>query len=191
MDSPKYTGPFSLAETTTVQAACFREGQPVSAAQTAVFTRVVAEPGRVLSQVKPGLLYNLYSGDWDTVPDFNGMTPKMTGIATDFTLANQSKDEKFAIDYQGFLNITEDGVYTFALSSDDGSLLYVGSSLAINHDGLHGATTREATLALGKGLHTLRISFFEKTGGNSLSLLWKKSGQEFVAIPTEAFYYYR
>jgi hypothetical protein len=191
MDSPLYTGPVPISETTTVKAACFREDQPVSASQTAIFSRVVPEPGRTLSQVKPGLYFNLYSGDWDRVPDFNGMAPKMTGIATDFTLANQSKDEKFAIDYQGFLNIPEDGVYTFALSSDDGSLLYIGNNLVINHDGLHGSTTKETTLALGKGLHTLRISFFEKGGGNSLALLWKKSGQEFVPIPAGAFYFYR
>jgi alpha-L-fucosidase len=189
--SPVYKQPLVLNETTTVKAACFVDGQPVSPTQTGTFTKVTPSVGRNLPQAKPGLFYNLYAGDWDKMPDFNGMNPKQTGVATDFSLANQSKDEKFAIDYQGFINIPADEVYTFSLSSDDGSLLYIDEVLAVDNDGLHGAGAKTATLALGKGLHSIRVSFFEKSGGNSLSLQWKYGKEPFKPVPGEAFYYFR
>jgi len=189
--SIQYTGPVTLSETTTVTAACFRDGSIVSGTAVRTFTKVVPLIGRSVPQVKPGLLFNRYQGDWSQVPDFNGLTPNLTGVATDFSLATRPSDEKFALDYQGFLNISADAVYTFSLTSDDGSLLFIGENLTINHDGPHGATSKEATLALGKGLHSIRISFFENSGGNTLKLMWKTGNQPFTPIPAEAFFYYK
>jgi hypothetical protein len=163
----------------------------MSATSTLALLKVVPEPGRNLAQVKPGLLFNLYHGDWDKVPDYHGMNPNLSGIAQDFSLANKSSEEKFSIDYQGFIKIPADGIYTLSLSSDDGSLLYVGEKLVIDNDGLHGATTKSADLALGQGLHSIRILFFEKTGGNSLQLMWKTGSGKPEPVPATAFFYYR
>jgi alpha-L-fucosidase len=189
--SPVYSAPLTITGTTIIKAACFRDGQAMSGTACDTVTKVIPQPGRALPQAAAGLLFKLYRGEWDKVPDFNGMKPNLSGIATDFSLANKPADENFAIDYQGFISIPEDGIYTFGLSSDDGSLLYIGENIAVNHDGLHGATMKSSTLALGKGLHAIRISYFEKAGGNSLQLTWKTGGGNAEAVPAGAFFYYR
>ena len=189
--SALYSVPFTITGTTTITAACFRDGQAMSGAASATITKVVPVPGRSLPQATPGLYFNLYRGEWDKVPDFNGMKPNLSGVATDFSLANKPADDHFAIDYQGFINIPEDGIYTFGLSSDDGSKLYIGDNMAIDNDGPHGATLKTATLALGKGLHAIRISFFEGSGGNSLSLTWKHGSGPTANVPASAFLYYK
>ncbi len=189
--SMKYTGPFSVMETTTITAACFMNGERVSEPSVKTLVKVVPLVGRTLPQSKPGLLFNLYSGEWDSMPDFNGIAPKLTGVAIDFSLANKSSEENFAIDYQGFINIEKEGVYTFYLSSDDGSKMYLGDDLAIDHDGLHGSTVKNASFALSPGLHSFRICFFEKTGGNALELKWKTGNSTPVAVPKDAFFHYK
>jgi len=189
--SIKYSGPFAVTGTTIITAACFSNGATVSGPSVKTLTKVTPLVGRTLPQSKPGLLFNFYSGEWDKMPDFNGIAPKLTGVATDFSLANNSQEEKFAIDYQGFIKIQKEGVYTFYLSSDDGSKMYLGDDLAIDHDGLHGSSIKNATFALGTGLHSIRICFFERTGGNSLELKWKTGNTAPVPIPAEAFFHYK
>ena len=153
--------------------------------------KVIPIPGRQVQQAKQGLLFNLYRGDYDKVPDYNGLNPNLSGIASDFSLANKVSDEKFSIDYQGFINIPADGIYTLSLNSDDGSKLFISEKLVIDNDGLHGPTTKSEDLALGKGLHSIRISFFENSGGNNLELLWNTGNGKSEPVPAGAFFYYR
>ncbi|MFA7409649.1 MAG: alpha-L-fucosidase [Bacteroidales bacterium] len=184
-----YSNPFEINRTTTIRAACFLDGEAVSPVSIRTLTRVVAEPGRELAGVRPGLLHYLYEGVWDKIPDFNGLTPKIKGASTDFSLARNPADERFALDYHGFIRIPDDGVFTFRLISDDGSRLIINEKTFIDHDGLHGATAKEGSVALGKGLHPLRISYFEASGGNMLELLWSRDGNGFTPIPPEVLFH--
>lgn len=186
-----YAGPVKVTKTTSINAACFKDGSAITGTTSLTVNKVIPTPGRQVQQVKPGLLFNLYRGEWDKVPDYNGLVPNLSGIATDFSLANKPADENFSIDYQGFIDIPTTGIYTLGLNSDDGSKLFVGEKLVIDNDGLHGAITKSADLALGKGLHSIRISYFEKSGGNALELLWKSSEGKSEPIPAAAFFYYR
>ncbi|MFO7617274.1 MAG: alpha-L-fucosidase, partial [Bacteroidales bacterium] len=189
--SPLYRDPLEINSTSTIKAACFLNGEPVSPVSVRTLAQVEPAPGRELAQVKPGLLHYLYEGIWDKIPDFNGLQPKIKGVSTDFSLARNPADENFALDYQGFIRIPEGGIYRFRLISDDGSRLIVNEKVAIDHDGLHGATAKEGTLALGKGLHPVRISFFERSGGNTLELQWNRDGEGFAPVPADLFYHFK
>jgi alpha-L-fucosidase len=189
--STVYTGPVRIGKTTTVTACCFRDGRLMSGTSSMKVEKVTPAIGRQVPEAKEGLLYNLYRGDWDKIPDFNGLQPNLSGIAKDFSLASKPADDKFALDYQGFINIPADGIYTLGLNSDDGSKLYLGDKLAIDNDGLHGPGLKAEEFALGKGLHSIRISFFEKSGGNLLELSWKTGNGKMEPVPTEAFFHYR
>jgi alpha-L-fucosidase len=189
--STLYSGPVILTETTTLSAVCFRDGRALTGPSTLTVSKVTPAPGRQVQQAKPGLLFNLYRGEWDKIPDFNGLNANLTGIATDFSLANKATEDKFALDYQGFIAIPADGIYTLSLNSDDGSRLLIGEKLVIDNDGAHGPTLKSAELALGKGLHAIRISFFEGTGGNTLELQWKTGSGKSAPVPAESFFHYR
>lgn len=176
-DSPIFQGSLRIQENTSLIACCFLNGNPISDTSSQYFEKVKPFPGRHLSGIKPGLKYNYYEGEWNRIPNYNGLTPKKQGVAENFNLAAKEDEENFSIDYQGLLKIEKEGVYCFYLSSDDGSKLMIGDQLVINHDGLHGAAEASGEIALGEGLHAIRISFFERTGGNMLRLEW--SNQNF------------
>ena len=60
------------------------------------------------------------------VPDFDLLTPVKTGITTNFDLAFRPRDELVGLRFTGFFDATTNGTYTFSLTSDDGSLLFIG-----------------------------------------------------------------
>ena len=67
--------------------------------------------------------------------------------------------------YKGYIDIPADGVYTFSLLSDDGSILKIDGETIIDNDGLHSPDEKNAQKALRKGLHELEISYFDYYGG--------------------------
>lgn len=72
--------------------------------------------------------------------------------------------EWFAIDYNGSFWIEQPGRYSFSLTSDDGSKLFIDGHLVIDNDGIHAATTLEGRRTLKPGLHSIRICYFQGPG---------------------------
>ncbi|HEX5541333.1 MAG TPA: PA14 domain-containing protein, partial [Micromonospora sp.] len=87
----------------------------------------------------------------------------------------------------GYLNVPQDGEYTFRLTSDDGSRLFIGDELVIDHDGLHGAEPKDGTVHLTAGYHSLFIEHFENAGDEQITLAWRTPGaRNFVLVPNSA-----
>src|SRR5687768_16406069 len=79
------------------------------------------------------------------------------------------------------------GTYTFRLTSDDGSKLWIGDTLVVDHDGTHGAEPKDGTIDLTAGVHALRVEHFERAGGQQLTLAWRPPGADgFAVVPTSA-----
>ena len=86
--------------------------------------------------------------------------------------------DNFSSRYRGSIYIATAGVYTFYLTSDDASYLWVdNNALAypavvanalIRNGGLHGDVTVAATVSLSTGFHNIQIQFGEGSGGNHL-----------------------
>ena len=69
--------------------------------------------------------------------------------------------EWFAIDYTGKFWIENPGKYQFGLLSDDGSRLYIDNTTLIDNDGIHPPLTMVETVKLARGIHTIRVSYFQ------------------------------
>jgi len=82
--------------------------------------------GGDLRGLYPGLDYDAYNGEWEFLPDFSELTPMASGVATNLGLAYAARLENTALVFKGFIQIQQGGIYTFYLSSDDGSWLDVG-----------------------------------------------------------------
>ena len=55
----------------------------------------------------------------------------------------------------------------------------------IDHDGVHGATTKDGDVTLAAGSHALEIRYFQVSGPQRLQLQWKRPGQTtFETVPT-------
>jgi chitodextrinase/pimeloyl-ACP methyl ester carboxylesterase len=126
-----------------------------------------------------GLNYRYYEGSWNALPNFNALTPLKYGPSAtpDISARTPGVNDNFAFVWEGYLNFTYAGTYTFELVSDEGSKFYFNSFYSttatpiINDDGLHGPTSVSATVTVPTpGLYPLSLVYFEKTGGESLQL---------------------
>ncbi|MDQ7906241.1 DUF1080 domain-containing protein [Phytohabitans sp. ZYX-F-186] len=96
-------------------------------------------------------------------------------------------EDHFLAQVLGGVDVAAAGAYTFRLTSDDGSRLYLDDALVIDHDGLHGATAKEGSATLTAGYHALRVEHFERDGGQQLTLEWRPPGAAgFTVVPTSA-----
>lgn len=136
-------------------------------------------------KVGPGVDYAYYEKTGMTViPDFNIMTPVKTGRVGTIGLGMQMKPDHFALKFEGYINITTGGNYTFYLNSDDGSRLYIDNNLVVDYDGLHGANGEvPGQINLTAGVHSIRVTFFEATGSEVLIVKYEGPGVAKQDIP--------
>lgn len=186
--SPISTGRITLSDTTIVSARCFRDGSPVSGTVLATFKKVDPILPVKTSVAQSGMNYAYYEGDWDKLPDFKAIKPLKGGVSPDFGLSLRNRPEYFGLEYTGFIRIPETDVYEFSTESDDGSGLYIGDSLVVDNDGLHGAQERKGAIALAAGLHPIRVVYFNKTGGLSLKVSYASKKIKKQPIPSSMLF---
>jgi hypothetical protein len=96
--------------------------------------------------------------------------------------------EWFAIDYSGRFWIENPGLYRFELTSDDGSKLYIDDQSVVDNDGIHSPETRTEELTLARGIHRIRVSYFQGPRDQvALVLRVAGPGEEWHVFSTEEF----
>lgn len=108
-----------------------------------------------------------------------------SAIVPDIALRGGERDEGFALRFTGYLRVPADGVYRFTLLSDDGSALWIGDELVVDHDGLHGPSERSGEAALRAGHHPITVLYFQAGGGKTLELFVTPPGGERTTVPWE------
>ncbi len=80
--------------------------------------------------------------------------------------------------WTGTLTPPTTGTYTFALSSDDGSRLYINDQLVVNNWSDHLSTTKSATIQLTAGqTYAVRVEYYQNQFISSMRLSWALPGQ--------------
>jgi len=190
--STRYEGALRLPvgdERTVVTAAVFlpsgRRSPPSRASVRHVELRA---PDRADADgLSGGLRYEYFEGRFRTTDDLDGIAPLRSGVAPRPGLGLDERPESYGFRFSGYLSVERPGVYRFRLTSDDGSRLWIGDELVVDHDGLHGATSLAGAIALAQGLHEIRVEFFQAGGGQALSLEVAGDDAAFEPIPTGAF----
>jgi hexosaminidase len=182
-DSPAYTEPLRLTDTTTVKARLFLDSGNASDVVAFTFTsRRPLEPV-VAPSAQPGLRYEYYEGEWDRLPDFDALRAAATGIAKSFDISQRKRDDRFAFRFTGYIDVPADGIYTFRLTSDDGSKLWIGDLLVVDNDGLHSMVERRGQVLLKAGRHPITVAMFEATEVEGLSVAYEGPGVSRQPIP--------
>jgi hypothetical protein len=132
--------------------------------------------------------YYEYTGNWNNLPDYSTLTPVKTGTNPVFDISIRNRDTNYGIAYRGFISIPTDGIYTFYISSDDGSKLSFGNQVLINNDGLHGMGELSQKIGLKAGLHAINIDFFQNAGGQGLQVSYSGPGIAKQVIPASVLY---
>jgi hypothetical protein len=110
--------------------------------------------------------------DFSREPDATGVWEEFDILRLQDPFWNGGPQDHFAARYSGALNIAEGGTYTFYLTSDDGSALYINGERVIDNDGARATTERAVTLHLEAGSHDIQILYFELAGEQSLQFEW-------------------
>ena len=82
----------------------------------------------------------------------------------------------FAARFTGQLLIRKTGRYTFWVTSDDGSVLKIGSKTVVNNDGVHGMRTKKGSTVLKPGTPSLDIWYFNVGSKFGLQVYWSGPG---------------
>jgi predicted alpha/beta superfamily hydrolase len=128
-----------------------------------------------IRDVKPGgLLYLIYEGKWERLPDFKKLKVVESGIADSlFDLNKLPYKNGFACVFEGYLKIDTDGYYLFALSSSDGSKFYINGTDIIDNDGLHGSDYYKSyVVPLQTGFYPVRFEFFHNSNEPHLNVIY-------------------
>jgi hypothetical protein len=95
----------------------------------------------------------------------------------------------FGSDITGTLVVPALASYTFTLTSDDGSLLFIDGIQIIDNGGGHAPSGQSGTVLLTAGSHPFEIQFFEDFGGASgvdLTLPQEVTYGDAAAVPEPA-----
>jgi alpha-L-rhamnosidase len=181
-NSQIYKGPFQIKNTMQIKAKAFVQGSKPSLIASSSFD--------VYDSKVNGLNYNYYEGRWQLLPDFESLKPVKSGITTSIDIQKiKVRDDYFGFVFTGFINIPKKDNYTFYLTSDDGSKLYINDKILIVNDGLHGMDTRSASIKLNKGRLPVKIEFFEGSGGEGLMLEYSSGSFKQRVVPTSELYF--
>jgi hypothetical protein len=122
------------------------------------------------------LAFTYYEAQTRTVDGLKDQLPVQEGVASTIGLQGTEREQLFGLRFTGYLHVPNDGVYTFALTSDDGSRLAIGSDILIDHDGYHSERTKLGMIALAAGYHPITVLYFQAGGGQALDLAIAQDG---------------
>lgn len=129
---------------------------------------------------KDGVQFAFYKNAFKSVKEIEQATPIETGETKSIQLAQFAKKidpkEPFAVTFDGYLNVPNDGIYEFQLEADDGAVLWIGDEVVVDNDGLHSAQSLTGVVPLRKGFHHLRLKFIQGGGDLALNLRWGIKG---------------
>jgi hypothetical protein len=78
-------------------------------------------------------------------------------------------------------------VYSFTLTSDEGSTLWIDDKLVVDNDDIHAAFTLTGAIRLQKGYHKIEVKYFQSGGSSALKLLMKLPSGLSQEIPQTLF----
>ena len=138
----------------------------------------------------PGLVVEYFALASPTaLPDFSALVPYASEIvpeiyypSTSGAFAGSGRADNVGAVYTGWVEVPVGGYWTFGLTSDDGSRLWIGDELVVDNDGIHGMRTVRGTTALAAGKHQLRIEYFEATRSAGLVFTLSGPGQSTVVV---------
>lgn len=138
-----------------------------------------------------GLYYAYDESDWlrHEVPNFETLIPMRGGTAPAFKLsALDGRDKDFVARFFGYIDIPEDGTYTFYTMSSDGSILSIDGQEVVNNDDRHVRQERSGQVTLTAGRHFIELGYFMRGGQKGLRVSWSGPGIAKTEIPTDRLY---
>ena len=196
----KYTGPFTIEKSGIIKAVAVGETATVNPPMdnsdmlnSAVNSMAVKiyEWKSALTIKKPasGIAYKYYEPAGAV--DINSVKGNATasGVTDRFSNEKKKRTDRFAFEFNGYIKIDKDGIWSFFTDSDDGSKLYIDEEEVVDNDGNHGNVEKNGKAALKKGYHKIKVLYFDSGGGNALKVSFQTEGETKKEIPADMLYH--
>jgi hypothetical protein len=143
-----------------------------------------------------GLQFQIYPGTWPELPSFKTETAARNGVAAKLGASDSGGFTRYAIVYNGLIEVPTDGGYSFHLLSRDGARLVIdGEVVALTGppfgevcgSPVNAVRNALGTIALRAGKHVLRLESLQSMSPASPRLQWSGPGISLVDVPAAAF----
>jgi hypothetical protein len=178
ISSPVYTKPFTVRETSVLKVKCFIEGLNPGYTLTIHLNKVGLTPDVKVRNKKPGLNYIYKEGFGRKIAELEKYPVKDTGIIRSFNLDAIKDARAFGYQYEGYLYVPKDGLYTFEIEVNDGAVLYLDNEELINNDGGHQVQAIFGKTGLKKGFHPILLDYFQMGRAKKLVVKWSNENME-------------
>jgi len=169
--SLKYSQPIKLTQNATIKAKIILPTGKESYTKTGTFLQQTPLVGLELAEdFLPGVKYKYFTGAIQSLDQFSALNFEAEGTVDSIYIPSGVREDLFGLEFQGFLQIPKMGIYTLYTTSDDGTQLFLHEKLFINNDGIHAPQTKSRQVILEKGMHPLRVRFFEGLYGQHLEV---------------------
>ncbi len=174
--SNRYTGAFTITKSSKIKAISAKNGFENSSVSISNIELYDAKIN--------GWNYTYYEGNWKMIPDFSKEKVIKSGNASGLNIENiKQKEDFWGIVFSSNIWIDTEATYTFYLTSDDGSRLLIDDKQVAIINGTHGAQTGMGNMKLSKGMHKIKVEYFEAIGGQSLELTMQPEGGNRKVLP--------
>jgi hypothetical protein len=144
---------------------------------------------------QPGLAYGIYPGEFTELPDFSTQKPVKSGQSAGIDADSQGFT-RYAVAWDGFIDVPREGGYTFYLLDADGARLVIDDREVAKTGppfaqvcGSPGNATRFAVGSLGlrAGKHAVHIEGLYSVSNQAPRLMWQAQGGALVDVPGSAY----
>ena len=146
--------------------------------------------------LKPGLIGEFYSigmeiNDFPTLafdqrPVNRRIDRRIEWETREGPFADTDLVDWFYVRWSGVLRVPKAETWTFTVASDDGSRLWIGEKLVVDHGGMHMPIEKKGSARLEAGDHEIRIEFFENGGGSGIAVWWEAPELPSEILPARA-----
>ena len=134
------------------------------------------------------LEYKYYQTEMiQSLPHYDTLEVFEQGSVDSFSIDKIAKREDyFGIVFTGTITTPIEGGYIFHTVSDDGSKLFIDGKMVVSNDFNHGMERQSGMIELTKGVHDLRVDYFNNQWGRGLAVLYE--GPEISYQPLNSIY---
>jgi len=185
-----YQAPLEIDRITNLKMQSFNsEKTPSKIISLNIGSSVYQQAQELSHKAETGMIYQYYEGEFNRTHEIQNSTWFNTGTVSKFSIINSPRKTNFAFIFNGYIKIPKDGLYTFYLKSNDGSVMYMNGQKLVDNDGAHGIYEKMTSTSLKEGMHEMKVAYFQQGGGNLLEVFWESEAFSKKEIQREVLFH--
>ena len=180
-NSKFYSEPITVNKTTQIRFIAFKKGilpsTPVSIEMKKLeFVNYTNYENKL--KFAPGLNYKYYHAHVINPFELDDLEPLETGIISRITADERKREDYFGYNFEGYLKIPKDGIYTISISSNDGNVFFLD-------DKRFGG----GSIAIRKGMYKISQKYFQLGNKKWDIVNWEGPDIKKQEIPESAYFH--